>query len=132
MVFKLMEMLSVMKKMLQLAICRTTCTWCSSFWKEARFLRFRLRSRCRRKRPGGNLQYTIFKHSKYIIFQPRCNCSIVHFDQHQQSPNQYSHYQEKLSRRPLGLGVLALPEDHPQRHQAKQPSQVFSSWGFCW
>ena len=68
-----------------------------------------------------------FKHVKLFNFP--VNISL---DQQQESPNQHSYYQEKLSRRPLGLGVLALPEDHSQRYQAKQPSQVFSNWCFNW
>ena len=67
---------------------------------------------------GISIHLSLFKHVKLFNFPG--------------SPNQYSHYQEKLSRRPLGPGVLALPEDHPQRYQAKQPSQVFSILGLCW
>ena len=63
--------------------------------------------------------------SSYSFFQSRLVSYNIILDRHEESPNQYSHYQEKLSRRPLGPGVLALPEDHPQRYQAKQPSQVF-------
>ena len=70
--------------------------------------------------------------SSYSSSQSRLIAYNISLDQHQESPNQHSHDQEKLSGRPLGLGVLALPEDHPQRYQAKQPSQVFSSWVFCW
>ena len=65
------------KMMLQLATCRTTCTWSSSCWREARFLRFRLRSRCRRKRPGGNFRSTyvsFFKHVKLFNFPVKINC----------------------------------------------------------
>ena len=32
--------------------------------------------------------------------------------------------QEKLPRRAAGPRVPPLPEDHPQRHQTKQPTQV--------
>ena len=71
----------------------------------------------------------IFKHVRLFIFQSRLVSYNIILDRHEESPKQYSHYQEKLSRRPLGPGVLALSEDHPQRYQAKQPSQVFSS---CW
>ena len=76
--------------------------------------------------------YHFLNVSTYSISQERLMAYNKSLDQHQESPNQYFHYQEKLSRRPLGLGVLALPEDHPQRYQAKQPSQVFSIWGSCW
>ena len=68
------------------------------------------------------------KHFKLFNFPVKINSLQYKFG----SKSAKSNFQEKLSRRPLGLGVLALPEDHPQRYQAKQPSQVFSILGFCW
>ena len=103
----------------------------SRFWTHERnFTYLQFLSRCKHakvliakarkdfllKRSAAPLKYSFKLNSKKFSTHKLAACH------HDQCDDQC--HQEELPRRAAGPGVPPLPEDHPQRHQTKQPTQV--------
>ena len=91
--------------------CRTICTWYLSCLEGGSFFKFLLSNHSQSRKLGK--QKGLKKKNQYCH-----NCCGGHHHHY------YDFDQEEFPRCAVRVGVPALSEDHPQRHQTKQSTQV--------